>query len=84
MPPEHVITKSFYLMQEYPGRYAGATLWVEGGETQTLDGVAAVIVGSNDWAGAWAVDELGAARSMRWCPVARGNGNWPTVSGSIW
>ena len=59
VPPEHVITKSFYLMQEYPGRYAGATLWVEGGESQTLDGVASVIVGSNDWAGAWAVDEKG-------------------------
>ena len=56
VPPDHVLTKSFYLMQEFPGRWAGGRLWVEPAEDEVNDGVASVIVGSNDWAGAWAVD----------------------------
>lgn len=59
VPTEHVLRKSFYLMQEFPGRYAGGNLWIESSNTQTNDGVARVIVGSNDWAGAWATTELG-------------------------
>jgi hypothetical protein len=56
VPPDHVLTKSFYLMQEFPGRWAGGTLWVEPADDTVNDGVASVIVGSNDYAGAWAVD----------------------------
>jgi hypothetical protein len=48
VPPGHVLTKSFYLMQEFPGRWAGGTVWVEPTAGQVNDG-------SNDWAGAWAV-----------------------------
>ncbi|WP_282607632.1 DUF4159 domain-containing protein [Pelagibius sp. Alg239-R121] len=59
VPPEHVLRKSFYLMQEFPGRYAGGNLWIETSESQANDGVARVIVGSNDWAGAWAITDLG-------------------------
>jgi hypothetical protein len=59
VPAEHVLRKSFYLMQDFPGRYAGGTLWIETGESQANDGVARVIVGSNDWAGAWATGEYG-------------------------
>jgi hypothetical protein len=59
VPPEHVLTKSFYLMQDFPGRWSGGTLWVEPSEEQINDGVANVIVGSNDYAGAWAVDGNG-------------------------
>ncbi len=59
IPPEHVLTKAFYLLQDFPGRFMGGTLWVEGSEEHVNDGVASVIVGSNDWAGAWAVDNLG-------------------------
>lgn len=61
VPPEHVLTKSFYLLQEFPGRWAGGALWIEPAEEQVNDGVASVIVGSNDWAGAWAVDSSGRA-----------------------
>jgi len=57
--PDHVLTKSFYLLQDFPGRYAGGTLWVEGGEGSDLDGVTSVVIGANDWASAWAVDRLG-------------------------
>jgi hypothetical protein len=59
VPGDHVLTKSFYLMQEFPGRWADGTVWVEASDDRVNDGVAAVIVGSNDWAGAWAVDESG-------------------------
>jgi hypothetical protein len=59
VPPDHVLTKSFYLLQEFPGRWSGGTLWIEPAEEQVNDGVASVIVGGNDWAGAWAVDSGG-------------------------
>ncbi|HEY3918799.1 MAG TPA: DUF4159 domain-containing protein, partial [Stellaceae bacterium] len=59
VPPDHVLTKSFYLMQEFPGRWSGGTLWVEPADDTVNDGVASVIVGSNDYAGAWAIDNGG-------------------------
>jgi hypothetical protein len=72
-PPDHVLTRTFYLLDAFPGRFAGGQVWVEaapqGGEAEeTLDGapfrnlndgVSPVIVGSVDWAGAWAVGEDG-------------------------
>ncbi len=59
IPPEHVINKSFYLLQDYPGRYTGGTLWVESGENSRNDAVTSVVIGANDWASAWAVNALG-------------------------
>ena len=59
IPPEHVLTKAFYLLQDFPGRYDGGTLWVERTEENDNDGVASVIIGSNDWAAAWAVNDQG-------------------------
>lgn len=59
VPPDHVLTKAFYLMQEFPGRWAGGTIWVEQPDSRVNDGVSAVIVGGNDWAGAWAIDDAG-------------------------
>ena len=59
VPPDHVLTKAFYLMPDFPGRYAGGTLWVEAGLGADNDGVTSILIGSNDWAGAWAVDALG-------------------------
>lgn len=59
VPPDHVLTKSFYLMQEFPGRLSGGTVWVEDSESLVNDGVTPVLVGSNDWAGAWAISEFG-------------------------
>jgi len=57
--PDHVLTKSFYLLHEFPGRWNTGQVWVEPVEDRVNDGVASVIVGSNDWAGAWAVDGQG-------------------------
>ncbi|MGH6931697.1 MAG: DUF4159 domain-containing protein [Dongiaceae bacterium] len=59
VPPDHVLTKSFYLMQEFPGRWADGQVWVERGEDRVNDGVSSVIIGGNDWASAWAVDDSG-------------------------
>jgi hypothetical protein len=59
VPPDHVLTKSFYLMQEFPGRWSGGQLWAEPTEDRINDGVATVIIGSNDYAAAWAVDDQG-------------------------
>jgi hypothetical protein len=59
IPPDHVLTKSFYLMHDFPGRWNAGTLWVEPVEDRVNDGVSSVIVGANDWAGAWAIDAQG-------------------------
>lgn len=53
----HVLTRSFYLMNQFPGRYAGTTLWVERAGERVNDGVSPIIAGSNDWASAWAMDD---------------------------
>ncbi|WNK00988.1 DUF4159 domain-containing protein [Thalassospiraceae bacterium LMO-JJ14] len=53
----HVLTRSFYLMNDFPGRYAGASIWVERAGERVNDGVSPIVAGSNDWASAWAMDE---------------------------
>ncbi len=62
VPNNHALTKSFYLMKDWPGRYEGGTLWVEAqtGDVQAKsDGVSGIVIGSNDYAAAWALDEKG-------------------------
>ena len=65
VPPDHVLTKAFYLLGSFPGRYAGGDLWVEaigedeseaGRPARAGDGVSSILITSNDMAGAWAVD----------------------------
>ena len=61
VPPEHVITKAFYLLQSFPGRWNDGRLWVEASQVDALgvegraDGVSSIVIGSNDYAAAWAV-----------------------------
>ncbi|HJQ56785.1 MAG TPA: DUF4159 domain-containing protein [Vineibacter sp.] len=71
MPQDHVLTKSFYLLSDMPGRWAGGRIWMEAGNGRINDGVAAIIVGANDYAGAWAMESAG--RGM--FPVAPGGEN---------
>ncbi|MCB2055790.1 MAG: DUF4159 domain-containing protein [Geminicoccaceae bacterium] len=59
VPEDHVLTRSFYLLQDFPGRFTGQPLWVDQNPSGINDGVASMIVGANDWAGAWAVDGRG-------------------------
>jgi hypothetical protein len=66
VPQDHVLTKSFYLLDNFPGRWDGGPLWVEArsgsaepGQAVRADGVSSIIVTSNDFAGAWARDDSG-------------------------
>lgn len=69
VPSDHVLTKAFYLIQGFPGRWDGGKVWVQAlppndpdrGQEPARggDGVSPVIVGGNDWAAAWAVDSQG-------------------------
>jgi len=78
LPPDHVLTRSFYLLQSMPGRHDGP-IWVEAAPPDAEqaegmpfrnlnDGVTPVVIGGNDWASAWAVDETG----QPMFPVGRG------------
>ena len=67
--PDHVLTRSFYLLEVFPGRWAKGQLWVEAPSHLTTiegapfrnlnDGVTPVIIGSNDFASAWAINQQG-------------------------
>ncbi len=70
IPEDHVLTRTFYLIQEFPGRHTGRDVWVEASPPDAEraegmpfrnlnDGVTPVIVGGHDWAAAWAVDDSG-------------------------
>jgi hypothetical protein len=56
---QHVLARSFYLLQDFPGRYTGATVWVQRDQDRSNDSVSPVIIGGHDWAAAWAVDAQG-------------------------
>lgn len=70
VPEDHVLTRTFYLLGDFPGRWQGNPVWVEappvGAEAATgvpfrqlNDGVTPVVIGGNSWAEAWAVDDQG-------------------------
>lgn len=62
VPQDHVLTKSFYLLSDFPGRYDSGKLWVERGDSSNssnVDGVSSIIIGTNDYAAAWALDDAG-------------------------
>lgn len=57
VPADHVLTRSFYLLRGFPGRYANARLFAESAasvEASANDGVSPILVGDGDWASAWA------------------------------
>lgn len=56
---DHVLTRSFYLLKEMPGRLSGGTVWAADGLSQGNDGVSPVVIGNADWAGAWAAGNNG-------------------------
>jgi hypothetical protein len=57
VPEDHLLRRSYYLLAELPGRFNGDTVWVARSAEDINDGVTAVIAGSHDWVGAWAVDD---------------------------
>jgi hypothetical protein len=67
VPREHVLTKTFYLLRDFPGRFSTGQTWVEtlprdddeadaaSRPARGGDGVSPIIITSNDLAGAWAI-----------------------------
>ncbi|WP_299845437.1 DUF4159 domain-containing protein [uncultured Roseovarius sp.] len=79
LPEDHVLTRTFYLLQDFPGRHMGRSVWVEAAPPDAEkiegmpfrnlnDGVTPVVIGGNDWAAAWAMD----TRLNPMYPVGRG------------
>ncbi|WP_442753621.1 DUF4159 domain-containing protein [Methylocystis sp. JAN1] len=69
VPRDHVITKTFYLLDNFVGRYATGETWVEAlppepkeesaRPVRATDSVSAIVITSNDLASAWAQDRRG-------------------------
>jgi Domain of unknown function (DUF4159)/Aerotolerance regulator N-terminal len=66
VPRDHVLTKTFYLLRDFPGRFNSGQTWVEtlprededeaaARPARGGDGVSPIIITSNDLAGAWAM-----------------------------
>jgi hypothetical protein len=79
IPSDHVLTRTFYLLQDFPGRFVSRDVWVEAAPADAEqaegmpfrnlnDNVTPVVIGGNDWAAAWATDE----RGVPMFPVGRG------------
>ena len=73
---DHVLTKTFFLLRDFPGRFNSGQLWVEALPTESDeelldaekkrparagDGVSSILITSNDLAGAWATRQDGQA-----------------------
>jgi hypothetical protein len=64
LPRDHVLTKTFFLLKDFPGRFTSGQLWVEATPAPSEeeptrparagDGVSSILITSNDLAGAWA------------------------------
>jgi hypothetical protein len=64
VPRDHVLTKTFFLLRDFPGRFTSGQLWVEALPAESEDepqrparagdGVSSILITSNDLAGAWA------------------------------
>lgn len=70
VPSDHVLTKSFYLLKDFVGHYAGSPLWVEQNQDSEVrvdrpvrsgDGVSPILITGNDFASAWALTPDGQA-----------------------
>jgi hypothetical protein len=70
VPRDHVLTKTFYILEGFPGRYAGGQTWVEAlpppntedrRPARAGDGVSPLVITGNDLASAWAVGRRGEA-----------------------
>jgi len=79
LPADHVMTRTFYLLQDFPGRHDSRDVWVEAADPNAEqvdgmpfrdlnDGVTPVVIGGNDWAAAWAINSNGTPM----LPIGRG------------
>ncbi len=71
VPRDHVLTKTFYLLPAFPGRFDSGQMWVQALPAEKAerterpvragDGVSSILITSNDLAGAWAIRPDGQA-----------------------
>ncbi len=71
VPADHVVTKTFYLLEGFVGRYGTGQTWIEAlpppaadGDAHPAragDGVSPIVLTSNDLAAGWAGDDYGEA-----------------------
>ena len=71
VPADHVVTKTFYLLDGFVGRYSSGQTWIEAlppatGDREAHparsgDGVSPIVLSANDLAAGWAGDEYGEA-----------------------
>lgn len=64
VPEDHVLTRSFYLLDTMPGRYGDRPVWIEAtgagvAEERRGDGVSRLFIGDADYLAAWAIDNRG-------------------------
>ncbi|MHB8885026.1 MAG: DUF4159 domain-containing protein, partial [Methylovirgula sp.] len=69
VPADHVVTKTFYLLNRFVGRYADGQTWIEAlppanpadgaRPARSGDGVSPIIITSDDLAAGWAADRFG-------------------------
>ncbi|MEL6946827.1 MAG: DUF4159 domain-containing protein [Pseudomonadota bacterium] len=69
VPDNHVLTRAFYLLNVFPGRYRDGNLWVETSQrddgdeanrpARQGDGVSSILITANDMAAAWAEEADG-------------------------
>ncbi|MAK60090.1 MAG: hypothetical protein CMK09_03840 [Ponticaulis sp.] len=61
---DHVLTRSFYLLDSFTGRFIDRPIWIESGansegDERRGDGISSIFITDADMASAWALDENG-------------------------
>ncbi|KAF0132495.1 MAG: hypothetical protein FD152_1892 [Xanthobacteraceae bacterium] len=69
VPRDHVLARAFFILREFPGRYAEGITWVEAippaseeeaaRPARASDSVSPIVITANDLASAWAIDRQG-------------------------
>jgi hypothetical protein len=57
----NAIAHSFYILPSFAGKFVGDPVLIANAAARDADGVTPVVIGQNDWAGAWARDANGDA-----------------------
>ena len=57
----NALAHSFYIVPSFAGKFVGDPVLIASAAARDADGVTPVIIGQNDWAGAWARDANGNA-----------------------
>ena len=87
-----MLTKSFYLLRRFPGRWDGGQLWVEAEAPRDSDqgrqapraptASARSSITSNDFAAAWALDDRGRPLYPDGAAAASASARWPSAPAS--